>query len=451
MDKPGVYIGFKRSSAINTGGSFEIQVNVINNISFLVLIASHKEGIMIIEPGQTYHVDFNFTKNGNIFTVAGKNDQGQNYYNTLPNPGTIGLTKLTDEFSMDTTALAIANSISYRRSEEMKRFKQLQDEKKITSLFYDFVKSDRDCYYASLTASIVRSRYYRTPPANLKSFSADLKNLWNQTFVDYLPTSSTYIRTRWWLEYAENYIQFKEYTRDDFSIDTLLKLREENRMHSHQLTEASKHLTGDMLSYYTAYYFFINAFLERNDKELVELYDKFINQFPNNAYSSFIKPLIEPIREFHAKSDKEEKPSLNFVDNYSQLNTLQELLNHFKGKPIFLDLWASWCGPCLQEFKYKDSLIELLDKHGYTCVYVSIDTDRNNDQWIDKIKKYNLSIGYHIRANESMTMDLVRLFGKQNSLAIPRYVIVDENGTIKESDAARPSEMEKLERQLVKN
>lgn len=444
----GIYFGFKNPIPIDASGFFKIEINVPNNISFLALLASGRQGILVVESGQSYNVVFNLNED-EYFTVAGKNEKGQNYYNTLPNPGFINLSKLIDEFKKDTTALAIINNINSRKSHEMKIFKEFLDEKSITKTFYDFIKSDRDCYYASLTASIARSRFFELPPSNLKSFPLEIKSMWAQTFNEYSPTSKQYINTRWWPEYAENHIQFKEYMKDDFSVDTIMKLYKENRIHTHNLNEAQKHFSGDILKYYSAYYLFINALQGRNEKELVCLYDNFMIQFPDNTYSPYIKQLIEPIREFHAKLDKQQEPDLKYIDNYNQINTVQECLDHFKGKPIYLDIWASWCGPCLHEFKNRDVLEELLKSHGYVSIYISIDRDHNHENWIKILNEYKLSNGYHLRANESMFNDIIRLFGDGQQITIPRYVIINEFGDIVENNAARPSEIEKLEGQLV--
>ena len=444
----GIYLGFKSPMPIDTNGFFKIEVNVLNNISFLVLLVSGRQGILVVESGQLYYVVINLNKD-EYFTVTGKNEKGQNYYNTLPNPAFINLSKLINEFEGDTTASAITNNINNRRTGEMERFKELLDKKSITKKFYDFVKSDRDCYYASLTASIAKSRFIELHPSNLKSFPLELKSMWDKTFNDYSPTSKQYIKTRWWPEYIENYIQFNEFMKDDFSIDTLKKLYQENRIHTHNLNESQKHLSGGRLKFYSAYYLFIHAHQQRNEKELVELYDKFAGQFSDNIYLPFIKPLIEPVREFHVNLERLQDSELKFIDNYNQINTVQECLSIFKGKPIFLDIWASWCSPCLQEFRNKDALEDFLNDHDYVNLYISIDRDHNHESWIKIINGYKLFNGYHLRANESMVNDIIRLFGDGQQITIPRYVIVNESGGIVVDNAAKPSDIEKLKIQLI--
>lgn len=444
----GIYLGFRNTIPVDSSGQFNIRVPVPNGISFFTMLISREQGSLVIERGQTYKVVVDFNKDENIFTVHGPNEEGQNYYYTLPNPPFINLCKLMNEFRPDTTAVEIAGNIHARKSEEMDKLKLLLDENEISKSFYNFIKADRDCYYSSLTAAIAQSRFFSLFPDNIDSYPTDLKDMWSSTYIQYPPNSKKYMSTRWWLEYVQNYLFFVDCMNEEFSAESYIKLYEESRIHTHHLSIAKTHFSDDMLKFYSAYYIWSSAFQKKNEKELITLYNEFENKFLNNIYSPYINPLIESVCEFHRNMENRRTQNMKFVDDYLQINTLNECLDIFKGRPLFIDVWATWCGPCLAEFREKEKLQDLLKDNGYELLYLSIDKDGDEDKWKTLIDEYNLSYGFHIRASENLLNDLKQLFRNGSSVKIPWYMIIDSNGDITVKHAARPSNIEELRIQL---
>jgi thiol-disulfide isomerase/thioredoxin len=66
---------------------------------------------------------------------------------------------------------------------------------------------------------------------------------------------------------------------------------------------------------------------------------------------------------------------IKFIENYSQVSSIPELLGSFRDKPVFVELWTTWCSPCLKEFEYSKSLFGYLQKNGIELLYVSFDKD----------------------------------------------------------------------------
>ena len=58
--------------------------------------------------------------------------------------------------------------------------------------------------------------------------------------------------------------------------------------------------------------------------------------------------------------------------------------NYFKGKVVFLNLWATWCGPCRVEMPSIHNLYNSVDKEKIVFVMLSLDTQENHH----KIVKY---------------------------------------------------------------
>jgi len=63
------------------------------------------------------------------------------------------------------------------------------------------------------------------------------------------------------------------------------------------------------------------------------------------------------------------------------------------------------------------------------------------------IKFYDLD-GYHLRANEKLKTDIREVLGKNGSLAIPHYILINEEGQIFKKNAKRPSQLKELEKEL---
>jgi thiol-disulfide isomerase/thioredoxin len=139
---------------------------------------------------------------------------------------------------------------------------------------------------------------------------------------------------------------------------------------------------------------------------------------------------------------------IKFIENYSQISSISELLDSFKDKPVFIDLWTTWCSPCLKEFEFNKPLFDYLDKNGIELVYVSFDKDSADNLWRTKINEHKLS-GNHIRAGKLLQDSLTTLiWGGIDAFSIPRYLLFDKNKKLVNIDASLPSSGLKLFKEI---
>jgi cytochrome c biogenesis protein CcmG/thiol:disulfide interchange protein DsbE len=58
-----------------------------------------------------------------------------------------------------------------------------------------------------------------------------------------------------------------------------------------------------------------------------------------------------------------------------------------RGQVVYLDFWASWCGPCRQSFPWMQTLKKTYEEQGLTIVAVNLDTDRADaDKFLHQFK-----------------------------------------------------------------
>ncbi|MEO8148841.1 MAG: TlpA disulfide reductase family protein [Bacteroidia bacterium] len=124
------------------------------------------------------------------------------------------------------------------------------------------------------------------------------------------------------------------------------------------------------------------------------------------------------------------KPAPEF--NFADINGKTYSLKDFKGKVVYLDAWASWCGPCKQQIPAAKELEEKFK--GKDVAFVAVSIDANEDAW-KKCLADLTPAGLHLLAKG----DGGAFSRNYGIMTIPRYYIIDRNGNIVDADAKRPS------------
>lgn len=93
------------------------------------------------------------------------------------------------------------------------------------------------------------------------------------------------------------------------------------------------------------------------------------------------------------------------------------------GKYTFMDLWASWCGPCRAAIPH---VKEMAEKYGDKLKVVSVSVDENDAAWRKAMKEENMSWSQFHAVGDQMN-ELSNIFFLQS---IPRLVVLDPEGRI---------------------
>ncbi len=135
------------------------------------------------------------------------------------------------------------------------------------------------------------------------------------------------------------------------------------------------------------------------------------------------------------------KPSPKF-ENYVNIKGGTKSLDSYKGKYVYIDVWATWCGPCIQQIPFLQTLEK--EYHNKNIEFISISTDETRrsggsweaaeKKWRDFVKKKNMS-GVQLWSGQDYSFQQA-----YQITGIPRFILIDPEGKIIDANAPRPSE-----------
>jgi thiol-disulfide isomerase/thioredoxin len=75
------------------------------------------------------------------------------------------------------------------------------------------------------------------------------------------------------------------------------------------------------------------------------------------------------------------------VKNLSSTDQLNELFSSLKGKPVLVNIWATWCAPCVKEFPDLVKLYRNYKDNGFELVFISVDDKEDRDTKLPEFLK----------------------------------------------------------------
>jgi cytochrome c biogenesis protein CcmG, thiol:disulfide interchange protein DsbE len=89
-----------------------------------------------------------------------------------------------------------------------------------------------------------------------------------------------------------------------------------------------------------------------------------------------------------------------------------------RGHVVYLDFWASWCGPCRQSFPWMETLKSTYEAQGLQIITINLDADRANaDRFL---KELHSSLDVRFDPNGELA-EFYKLEGMPSSLLIDRH------------------------------
>ena len=127
----------------------------------------------------------------------------------------------------------------------------------------------------------------------------------------------------------------------------------------------------------------------------------------------------------------EGKPAPDFLSE--DLDGKKYKLSDLKGKYVYIDVWATWCGPCRREIPYLKKLDSTY--HDKNVVFMSVSIDATQEPWRKMVEEEQLK-GLQTFTQGAWSSNLCK---KYNINGIPRFILIDPNGNIVRANAERPS------------
>lgn len=225
------------------------------------------------------------------------------------------------------------------------------------------------------------------------------------------------------------------------------KFTDQNIALNKKLPFATKYLTAQALNWYTTRVT-VDLLAGLAPGSVDRMKDLVKKGTMGDVYGKYLDRQIAKVNAAKAAENKKNENEKAFAgEKYpvriTDMNGNPLKLSEFKGKVVYIDFWASWCGPCRKEMPYSkelhDKLAKTLDeKQMKDIVFLYVSIDKTEEPWKNAIKQ--MELGGIQGFSSADWQDGVGNFFQVAS--IPRYMIMDRTGEIVDMNARRPSDPE---------
>lgn len=173
-------------------------------------------------------------------------------------------------------------------------------------------------------------------------------------------------------------------------------------------------------------------------KKLKDQNNKFFNDLEDN-YDVAHNMMVEQAKLLANLEPGKQAPEFN---NYENFKGGTNSLKDFRGNFVYIDVWATWCSPCIAQIPFIKQLEKDFKGKNLSIVSISTDDERRSggswqtahDKWSKMVKEKDLS-GIQLWAGK----DDVNFSKNYQINTIPRFILIDPEGKIINSNAMRPT------------
>jgi thiol-disulfide isomerase/thioredoxin len=169
---------------------------------------------------------------------------------------------------------------------------------------------------------------------------------------------------------------------------------------------------------------YVSSMRERVTEEIIDEAKLAIQQLTNEDFKT----------ELARKTEQASKllPGQPAIDIELETAEGEKLnLSDLKGKTMYIDLWATWCGPCKYEAPFFNDVAAKCK--GKDILFIKISTDKKKSDWLKSLDHSDTNVLQYI-SND------LRLSSEWAVFYIPRFILIDKDFNIIDAYAKRPSE-----------
>ncbi len=161
-------------------------------------------------------------------------------------------------------------------------------------------------------------------------------------------------------------------------------------------------------------------------EKAVEYHEDFMNVVTSERYRAIVQREYENVSRLAPGN-----PAPGFT--LKDIDGEEVSLDDFLGKVVYLDFWASWCGPCMQQVPYARELKERFSDHDdLVFLYISVDTDEA--AWRRTVNQHDIQ-GVHLNV-AGFNHEVPASYNLQG---VPTFYLIGRDGNIINSRPPRPS------------
>jgi thiol-disulfide isomerase/thioredoxin len=172
--------------------------------------------------------------------------------------------------------------------------------------------------------------------------------------------------------------------------------------------------------------------------EFRERYREFLASYPGDTLSTLLNDNYNYTLNTSKSLERQGYYNETLLDANKKMISWRDILKKNAGKVIYIDFWARWCLPCVQEIPVSFSLEKELNSKDIVFIYVSEDVGEIT--WLNALSEFhfkNLDNVYLITLPAQS-----RILKYYSVMTIPHYLLFNKKGDLVFKNAPRPSSQE---------
>ena len=372
----------------------------------MVSVKLDKKVKLFLEPGDQLHIDADLLNLPQSLRFSGQGAANNQFLAALR-------ARFPDYLDIDYADLdvdAFRKIIDQRRVEITRFLDEGCAQGGLTPAFVDYYRAEITYEWANFVVSYPTDYMFANGHKN-EDLPADYHEALNQVeLVDEAAIGTTAYRT--FLD--RNFVRIREDADDRVQLEQLSDSQRQDHIETYTpYNQAKRTLHGKVLYFFLAGEIvrdFRQGWFDQGEQRLAEF-------LQDNPYPEYTEVVEEVVRETSKLKPGQSAPDFTLSDLQGQSVSLSD----FKGQAVFLDFWASWCGPCIRAVPYLEEIKQRTRDQKVVFLNISLDPA---DEWHQAVEEHGLT-GVHVHSPGGWQSAVAQLYQVQS---IPSYFLVRSDG-----------------------